>query len=135
MRSLVNLFLLVVLSTFFSCEKGKSDLSGTYQLIENTPVSFSKGNQTLSVAASNLIDSRCPANVNCVWEGYAATDLLITTNETENKIKLCTGGCNVMKLNKEETITFNGIAYRIQLKDIAISTSNQKTAVIELQKK
>lgn len=135
MKFFVKAVSLMIITAALSCKKGKSDISGTYQLIENTAVSVANGTQTLTVTASNLIDSRCPVNVNCVWEGYAATDLLIKTNETENKIKLCTGGCNLMKLAKEETITFNGIVYQIHLKDIVISTnSNKKTAVITILK-
>ena len=135
MKLISKIAFLIVIAVALSCKKGKSDISGTYQLIENTPVSVSKGSQNLTVSASNLIDSRCPINVNCVWEGYAATDLLIKINETENKIKLCTGGCNVVKLNKQEVITFNGVAYQIQLKDIVISTnSNRRIAVITILK-
>ncbi|WAC39817.1 hypothetical protein [Pedobacter sp. SL55] len=135
MKFFVKALFLMIMTATLSCKKGKSDISGTYQLIENTAVSFANGTQTLTVTASNLIDSRCPVNVTCVWEGYAAADLLIKTNETENKIKLCTGGCNLVKLPTQETITLNGVDYQIQLKNVVIATtSNQKTAVVTLVK-
>lgn len=136
MKLIVKIAFLITIAATFSCKKGKSDLSGTYQLKELVPINITIEQQKLTVTASNINDSRCPANSQCIWEGFAATDLSLKFSETETKtFKLCTGGCNVVKLPTQEVITLNGIDYQVQLKDVVISTtSNQKSAVVTLIK-
>lgn len=131
-----NALIVLLLSFFFvSCEKENPyNLSGDYQLTQDIPLVLSQDKLPVTITATNVSDSRCPANVQCVWEGLASADLTFKSNDEEKTIKVCTGGCSKMNIPVSETVTLNGVSYEVKLKDVSIS-ENQKLATITLLKK
>ncbi|RAU82373.1 hypothetical protein [Pontibacter arcticus] len=52
------------------------------------------GDAALTVTFQDLIDSRCPENVNCIQYGKAEVTLSATNQQgTNERIKLCLGDC------------------------------------------
>lgn len=71
-----TLFLLIFLS---NCSISNDSDDST----NNNLVIYQEGNTTITLL--NVEDSRCPTNVNCVWQGNGSVEMRIDKdNETEN---------------------------------------------------
>ncbi|RZK88234.1 MAG: hypothetical protein EOO98_12690 [Pedobacter sp.] len=96
-------------------------------------LTLSKDKLPVTLTATNINDSRCPANVQCVWQGLASADVTFKGSEEERTIKTCTGGCKVMSIPDSETVILNGISYEVKLKDVT-NSENKIVAFITLTK-
>ena len=87
-----------------------------------------------------VTDSRCPANVNCVWEGAAQGKFKLKIDQNEQIIELCLGGCNVISKTIYQEFNVNGVTYTVKLFELTpypgTSKTNEKAeATILVQKK
>lgn len=81
MKKLIGFTL--ILTIFFSCSKN-DELSNDEFII------YQRENITISLIEIN--DSRCPINVNCVWQGNAEVVMRITNNDEAENFTLNTAG-------------------------------------------
>lgn len=130
-----SIVILLIAFFFVGCEKENPyNLSGTYQLTQDVALTLSKDKLPVTLVATNINDSRCPANVQCVWEGLATADVTFKGSEEEKAIKTCTGGCKVMNITESEIVILNGVSYEVKLKDVT-NSENKIVAFVTLEKK
>ena len=122
----LNLSLSLIFIVLFcgaSCEKDtlngikKGDLNTTIGLSINEKVLI---NNEFVIDLTSIIDSRCPADVQCVWAGNASTQFkIIGSNQTDLVINLCLGQCDdKFKPTDSAEFTRNNIRYSILLKAV-----------------
>ena len=142
----LNLSLSLVFIVLFcgaSCEKDtlngikKGELNSDIELSINDKVLI---NNEFVIDLTSIIDSRCPADVQCVWAGNASTQFkIIGSNESDLVINLCLGQCDT-KFKTTDTTEFirNNIRYSILLKEVTPypkeGTSADKKAVFIISK-
>ncbi|WP_333854332.1 hypothetical protein [Epilithonimonas sp.] len=72
-------------------------------------------NSKMSLEFKEIIeDSRCPANVTCVWEGIAIVNLIAFSGKDTKDIKVATRDF----LPKEVTKSFNYSGYRFTVQEV-----------------
>ncbi len=133
--------ILILSTSRFTCEKEDfSDIQAvnfnkSAKLSVEDQVVMPKGRKELLIRLESLSDSRCPANVQCVWEGNAVAGLKIQANNgDETFISLCIGECK-----KDETafvpFILNGVSYTITLNEVGISTNGRSSIAFVVTKK
>ena len=136
-------FIFTILLCSSSCEKDtlngikKGELNSDIELSINDKVLI---NNEFVIDLTSIIDSRCPADVQCVWAGNASTQFkIIGSNESDLVINLCLGQCDT-KFKTTDTTEFirNNIRYSILLKEVTPypkeGTSADKKAVFIISK-
>jgi hypothetical protein len=72
---------MAVIVSLAACSKEKiMEQTGSVQVTSCKEFTTGKGTLTYCLD-SVILDARCPANANCVWEGYAAARFIFTKNE------------------------------------------------------
>ncbi|MCE6992691.1 hypothetical protein [Dyadobacter sp. CY323] len=70
----------------------------------------------------DVVDSRCPEGVTCIWGGNATVDLLLSGVTTEGgvneHVKLCIGTCDAKVAGDTLVRNFAGQQYRFVLQDV-----------------
>lgn len=131
--------ILTVLVFVQACKKGNAvDLSGTYTISAGENLHIPENRNTATISASNFADSRCPINADCVWAGVAIGNFTFKDNANEQTIELCLGACDVVKKNKTQDISLNGINYTLELTEVTPypgTTKENSKATIVLKKK
>ncbi|RZJ79547.1 MAG: hypothetical protein EOO47_10465 [Flavobacterium sp.] len=138
---LKSIVLMLSMLTFaHACKKTANyTVEGNYNLRAEQTVSLVEGSKN-TLTASNFADSRCPINVDCVWEGTASIKVAITIDGKTENLELCKGGCNVTKQATQHEFSINGIDYTIELADLTPypdlpKTSTEQTAKLLIKKK
>ena len=116
-------FIFTILLCSSSCEKDtlngikKGDLNSTIELCVNEKVLI---NNEIVIEMISIIDSRCPANVQCVWAGNASIQFkILASNQTDLVKSLCLGQCDTkFKTTDTTEFTRNNIRYSILLKEV-----------------
>jgi hypothetical protein len=136
-------FIFILLLSSSSCEKDalngikKGDLNSAIELSVNEKVLV---NNEFVIELTSIVDSRCPADVQCVWAGNASTQFKISaTNQTDLVTSLCIGQCDAkFKTTDSAEFTRNNIRYSILLKEVnpypKEGASGDKKAVFEIRK-
>lgn len=98
MTRVLNLILLITICFTIACSKSGADgnpvaakqvfseKSLTIDL--NKCETFFFGDDRLTLCVDSIADSRCPANVNCIWGGTAIVKFAFTKNGQVNHIAL-----------------------------------------------
>lgn len=87
MRLLIAISALLMLAV--SCKKSR-EYEGT-GLRENSCKTLNIGGQNVNICFEELVeDSRCPANVNCIWQGVAKGRFKFTVNNNSAIFNLST---------------------------------------------
>ena len=134
-------FLLTILVFVQACKKENSkDFSGTYQISLNQTVKIPSNGSATAVTLTNVNDSRCPINANCVTAGYVFINLNFSDKNGEQSISLCSANC-LDKVYRPNSIVLNGVTYEVKLDDVTPfpdlpnPTSANKKATIVITKK
>ena len=133
--------MLTLLLFFQACEKSSNvDFSGKYVIKVGDTISVPQNTKLATLIFQEYSDSRCPANVNCVWEGAAQGKFKLKTEQYEQMIELCLGGCNVITKPTNQEFNVNGVVYTVKLIELTpypgTSNANEKAeATILVQKK
>lgn len=122
--------ILTVLLFIQACEKqDRSLLASEHLLNKDETLTINKDQKEIKITLLAIQDSRCPPNVQCVWEGYGTALLKFQDDNKSQNITTCIGACELMAMRPQETLVLNGIDYKIKL----IELSNQ-TAKIALSR-
>lgn len=110
--------LLSILTFAHACKKTSNyAVEGNYHLRADQTINLPKDGES-KLTVSDFVDSRCPINVECVWQGAASVKVaLVIDGKTEN-FELCKGGCNITKQATLKEFAVNGITYTIELADM-----------------
>ncbi|RZJ81543.1 MAG: hypothetical protein EOO47_03860 [Flavobacterium sp.] len=120
-----------------ACKKENSNnLSGTYEIGLKETIKIPANGSSISATLTNVNDSRCPINANCVTAGYVFINLKITNKNSEQNFELCSENC-LDKVLRPNSIVLDGITYEIKLLDVTpfpdISSTvntNKKAAIV-----
>jgi hypothetical protein len=122
MTRVLNLILLITISFTIACSKSEDDgnsVAAKQAFSEKNLTiglykceTFTFGDDQLSLCVDSIADSRCPANVNCIWGGTAITKFTFTKNGQDNHIALAIPAF----ASYQQQITIAG--YTIQLIDV-----------------
>ncbi|MCY1516664.1 hypothetical protein D9M68_513120 [compost metagenome] len=117
---LIGIIILLSLLIFLqSCEKSATlTLTGTIILKDKVPQSLIHQDKTILITAFDFQESRCPANANCIWQGFASVKLSIRDDLKIQEIILCNGACTVPGLPSAQTLSLNGTSFNIKLEEI-----------------
>ncbi len=108
--------ILTLLLIFQACEKTNTiDFSGKYVIKVGETISVPQNSKLALLTFQEYTDSRCPINVNCVWEGAAQGKFKLKTEQNEQTIELCLGGCNVISKPTLQEFNVNGVTYTVKL--------------------
>ncbi len=133
--------ILTLLLFFQACEKSNhTDFSGKYMIKVGETKSIPQSSKLATLTFQEYTDSRCPVNVNCIWEGAAQAKFLLKINQNEQMVELCIGGCNVISKATTQDFNVNGVIYSAKLITLTpypgSSNANEKAeATILVQKK
>jgi hypothetical protein len=88
----MSLFIFVLLITIVSCDKPVENVQYTSPFIElyHCADTSINGNSIRICFDSMVRDSRCPLNVNCVWQGEATIKLSLEVNGRKQTFQLST---------------------------------------------
>ncbi len=125
-----KLFILLILLVFiFGCINSPEPIKDSFKLGETFTI---KENQTLTeekekfiVKVVSFVDSRCPAEVKCIWEGELGVDLLIVSSLGEQEIYL-----GATTVSKENFSLYN--SYEIELLSIDFETKTAELKITEI---
>lgn len=127
-----SIYSLVLLLGFLSCKTEKVTLQeGTFLLNYKQPLTIDQATKTLATF-TEVADSRCPENVNCIWSGSVTVDLLLDIQKTQKPIQLCLycmAGNDGNKIPPSSDVNLGGEKYKIQLQSVTPSPNT------EIQKK
>ncbi|MES2418744.1 MAG: hypothetical protein V4541_11195 [Bacteroidota bacterium] len=113
------ILILTILLILQSCKKeGNTILIGTHLLKQDQTIEVLGHGKTIAITASEFSDSRCPPNVQCVWQGYASVKVKFKDDKQEQIIELCTGGCSITGKPEAQIVVLNEYAYQLKLEDI-----------------
>lgn len=84
---------LLLLSVFFLSRGCKEEFPAVHgdQFLLKVHETYDAGDFELLL--TEISDSRCPKDVNCVWEGAAVASLLVKPSAGQGSLQLCLGGC------------------------------------------
>jgi hypothetical protein len=137
--------LIALFTLFFAagCDKEEANnpnLEGKHIIANNSSKSVDQGEQKVTIAVSNINDSRCPLNVQCVQAGSATANIKFTDNTPQEKsVDLCIGDCKT--ISSIQSVEINGTLYNVKLIEVnprpGAKNSNSKTqkVTIDISKK
>lgn len=140
---LAALFLLCTLLSS-TCKEDK-DLTGSKKADFNTPIKLAVSEKAI-ISQSGLLlelteinDSRCPVNVNCIWAGNAKVKLSVSgTGMEKTDLDFCLGQCD-NRFQEADTVIFqqNNQSYSLILNKVEPypgTADHKKTAILILKK-
>lgn len=75
-------------------------------LEQGQEITLANGQQSLKLRIGKLVDSRCPEDVSCIWQGNATVTLEATNATGSNKqLTLCIGDCRPDPIREQHTVT------------------------------
>lgn len=129
-----SIYFLVLLIGFSSCKTEKVALQkGTVLLNYQKPLTIDESTKTVATF-TEVADSRCPENVNCIWSGSVTVDLLldIQSQKSQKVLQLCLycmAEKEGTKIPPSSDINLGGEKYKIELQSVTPSPNT------EIQKK
>ena len=63
---------------------------------------------------NSIQDSRCPVNVQCIWEGQATVKLTLSRNTASSSVELIIGA----QAQPNALVTLGGYTYNVTLQDV-----------------
>lgn len=73
----------------------------------------------LTIAVSQIQESRCPMNARCIRAGEAIADLVISDEKNSATVSLCTGAdCSMQKKEATATAVLNTHQYQLSLVNV-----------------
>ncbi|WP_461041993.1 hypothetical protein [Spirosoma harenae] len=132
--------LLFVGITIFSACKS-NDTTPTDQVSLGLHQSARLGSE-VTVRADSIQDSRCPANVVCVWAGQAKVKLLLSKDQDSTIVRLALGadpGPSNNKRPDSTSVTLSNQTYKVILREVnpypgTTSDNRPQTAVVQVTK-
>ena len=132
MKKLATIVFIILVCA--SCKKSNTDTATGEKILKEGDCLQNIKGKGITICFDNLEqDSRCPANVMCIWRGIAVANFTLKNNQGEIKFKLA--DYKFVSYNNDTTI--NDV--HIILKNITpypgevfYSTKN-KTAILEIQ--
>ncbi|GAB3692544.1 hypothetical protein GCM10027592_11600 [Spirosoma flavus] len=131
--------------TVFSCKSGDSQATDQVppadKVILGTDQSARIGSQIV-VHVESIQDSRCPANVTCVWAGQAKVQVNLSKDTDSKTVQLILGPDLQNRENKRPDstgVTLANEVYKVVLREVtpypeATSTTESKKAVVQVSK-
>ncbi len=109
-----------------SCQKDSlnvmksADFNRSFDLELNGKVVLPKEDSNLMLSFIQLNDSRCPADVQCIWAGNAAVNLRFEAKPgVEALTTLCIGQCGQQfKISDTSRVSLNNINYTVILQEV-----------------
>ncbi|MEO6687307.1 MAG: hypothetical protein ABIN24_15150 [Dyadobacter sp.] len=129
-----SIYFLALFIGFSSCKTEKVGLQeGIVLLNYKKPLTIDPTTKTVATF-TEVADSRCPENVNCIWSGSVTVDLLldIQSQKTQKELKLCLycmAAKDGTKILPSSDVDLGGEKYRIELQSVTPSPNT------EIQKK
>jgi len=129
-----SIYFLVLLIGFSSCKTEKVALQeGTVLLNYQKPLTIDESTKTVATF-TEVADSRCPENVNCIWSGSVTVELLldIQIQKAQKALQLCLycmAEKDGTKIPPSSDIDLGGEKYKIELQSVTPSPNT------EIQKK
>ena len=123
----------------------EANLEGIKKTEFNSPVTLYLSEKAINresgvmLELTEITDSRCPVNVNCIWAGNAKVKLSVSgTGMEKADLDLCLGQCDT-RFQEADTVLFqqNNHTYTLILNKVEPfpGTSNKKKSVIIILKK
>lgn len=93
---------------------------------EMTCTTLSKSLDEVSVCAEKItVDGRCPADVQCIWQGYAIVQCRFTKNQISSTIELSTLRHPAVPVNPDTTLQ----GYHVELISLSGPAEHPKAEV------
>ena len=73
-----------------NADNGVLNNSDTTQIVVNNCINLVKNNTNINLCLDSVLDSRCPADVTCVWQGVGIVKMSCTINKQNHQFKLST---------------------------------------------
>ncbi|RIJ33470.1 hypothetical protein [Pontibacter oryzae] len=100
-----------------------------FTLEQGQEITLTNDKESLNLGISKLVDSRCPEDVSCIWQGNATLTLEASNaSESKKQLTLCIGDCRPDPVREEHTIraTIGGKAYSITLQNVTPYPNTQE---------
>lgn len=126
------LFLLTVwgLLGLMQCSKKDAEqltLNDTIKLQSKKSTTVKAADSNVQLTVSGISDSRCPANLQCIWAGEAVVDVeLRDAIGAVQNASLCLGDCQGK--NDSATVVLNAIPHWLTLTAVEPAPSNAGTS-------
>ena len=123
-----------------ACEKSSnSDFSGKYTIQLGESIKVPQNSKLALLTFQEYSDSRCPEGKTCIWEGVAQGKFQLKTDQNEQIIDLCLGGCYAISKPDAQEFKVNGVNYTVKMIEVTpypgTSKANEKVkATILVQK-
>ena len=120
-------------------------LFGACKSAETTPVSLPENEVLLGLGKSarigtdlivrvdTLQDSRCPANVECFWEGYAFVSATVSNAISQQRVRLYLNSQSRVNRKDSAGVMLSGQTYKVILRDV-YQVNQEQQAVIQVTK-
>ncbi|MBE9460898.1 hypothetical protein ACFP1I_19820 [Dyadobacter subterraneus] len=125
-----SIYFLVLLVGLSSCKTEKVALQeGTVLLNYQKPLTIDESTKTVATF-TEVADSRCPENVNCIWSGSVTVDLLldIQSQKSQKAVQLCLycmAGKDGTKIPPSSDVNLGGEKYKIELQSVTPSPNTE----------
>ncbi|MCA6077943.1 hypothetical protein [Fulvivirga sedimenti] len=104
----------IILITCAACNDGTDldnpifiGVDNTFELrSQATAGVISLSQDTVTVEVLEILDSRCPSDVVCIWAGYGYAKLALSLNNDATTVELCIGQCANGPYRTADTVRF-----------------------------
>ncbi|WP_304232281.1 hypothetical protein [Jiulongibacter sediminis] len=138
-RNIKKLALLIVTATFsMACSKTNLAPSQSFKVNESENLSFNYDSKNGSIDITEIQESRCPANANCIRAGEAIVTFNLKLGDKKlTDQKLCVQCESPFEIPEEMSFEVDNISYTLKLLDVTpfptLDNSNEtKQAEFEL---
>lgn len=119
--------ILTLLLFFQACDKSNgTDFTGKYTIEKGETINIPQNTKLAQLTFQESTDSRCPINANCVWQGAAQAKFIVKTEQKEQTLDLCLGGCDVIAKNRKQKLSINGEVYFVELVELTPYPTTEK---------
>lgn len=105
-----------------SCTKEEIEGANFVSLNKNFELALNEKavvEKKLVINLTNIADSRCPLDVQCVWAGNVTVGLTVSDfNSNKQEINLCKGDCSSTNLNDSAIVNIDNSKYTVILKEV-----------------
>ena len=136
----------ILLMSNSSCSKNSIDGIRTsefdipFELNLEERIILPKNNKALLIRLVGINDSRCPADVQCIWAGNAIVNLMLSVKEADSEIALGIGQYeNGFKTSDTVKVSLNNNTYSVILQEVKPYPrkgikSEKKKAILRVKK-
>ncbi len=127
-------------ATLWACKPGEATPTDLIRLETNQSGRLASG---VVVRVDSIRDSRCPADVVCIWAGNATVSLLVSVPGDSARVTLILGPDPAKKMGRDSDslgIQLDSQVYKVILREVnpyptTTNLSQVKTAVVQVSKR